>query len=160
MFALKDAIPVKESVKAEEVGATAIPTYVRVSLREDMGLGAQVLANFSPRQILVDTIKNKEWFKGLVLSAAFFEHFGFHALRTLYEDEISEGNLKHLDLAHIIVLLFGSKLIDQPTYSKMTEVRKKRNDLVHKPFVVIPPKEAEKLIQKAIECLEYLDVAD
>lgn len=68
--------------------------------------------------------------------------------------------LRSLRLAQIIMFLYSSGLIDQPTYSKMFRVKDRRDDLAHEPFTEINPMEAERLIRDAIECLEYLGVAD
>jgi len=57
------------------------------------------------------------------------------------------------------MFLYASKLIDQPTYSKMMEVKEYRNTLVHlEPFTEpkIQPKEAKDVIRKAITCIEQL----
>lgn len=59
----------------------------------------------------------------------------------------------------MIILLYGSGLINGNTYSKMMEIKKKRNKLVHDSWtqqIELDPQDAEKLIKKAIECLEIL----
>ena len=120
---------------------------------------AQVVVVESPITTLEKTIKNKDYFKGLVLSATYFEHFGLMRLKERFKGEIKEKKIKNLQLGTIIILLYGSGLIDTNTYSKMMEIKDKRNDLVHTtwtPELDLNPKDAEKLIKKAIECLKAL----
>ena len=115
----------------------------------------------SPIKTLEETIKNKEWFKGIVLSVTYFEHFGVLKLKEHFNGKIflDENKLKHLGVEQMIILLYGSGLIDDNTYSKMMEIKKKRIKLVHDPWtqqIELDPKDAERLIKKAIECLEIL----
>ena len=115
----------------------------------------------SPIKTLEETIKNKEWFKGIVLSVTYFEHFGVLQLKEHFKGKIflDENKLKHLGVEKMIILLYGSGLIDGNTYSKMMEIKKKRIKLVHDPWtqqIELDPHDAEKLIEKAIECLEIL----
>ena len=113
----------------------------------------------SPIKTLKETIKSKEWFKGIVLSVTYFEHFGLLKLREHFNDRIDENKLKHLGVEQMIILLYGSGLIDGNTYSKMMKIRKKRNKLVHDPWkqqIELDSQDAEKIIKKAIECLGIL----
>ena len=113
----------------------------------------------SPIKTLRETVKSKEWFKGIVLSVTYFEHFGVLKLKEHFKGKIDEGKLKDLGVEQMIILLYGSGLIDGNTYSKMMEIRKKRNKLVHDPWkqqIELDPQDAEKIIKKAIKCLEIL----
>ena len=113
----------------------------------------------SPITTLEKSIANNEWFKGIVLSATYFEHFGLMRLKERFKGKIDENKLEHLQLGSIIILLYGSGLIDTNTYSKMMKIKKKRNDLVHTRWtheLDLDPKDAEKLIRMAIECLKAL----
>jgi hypothetical protein len=144
-------------------GADAIPvknSFIHVELKEDLRLGEKHLfAKQSPQEILEDTIKKAEWFKGIILSTAFFEHFGSISLRNHFRGRISDDRIRNLTLAEIIVFLFGLGFLSQKGYSKMMRVKEKRDDLAHYPFTEIDPKEAERLIIDALECLEELKVA-
>jgi hypothetical protein len=115
---------------------------------------------FPPIRALEETIKHKEWFKGVVLSATYFEHFGLEKLKEKYRGMIDPQKIENLSLEQIIMFLHISGLIDQPTYSRMIEVKNARNNLVHEPWanVVMTPEEAKKIIEKAIECLKFLGV--
>ena len=113
----------------------------------------------SPIKTLRETVKSKEWFKGIVLSVTYFEHFGVLKLKEHFKGKIDEGKLKDLGVEQMIILLYGSGLIDGNTYSKMMKIRKKRNKLVHDPWkqqIELDPQDAEKIIKKAIKCLEIL----
>lgn len=104
--------------------------------------------------------QERAWFRGIVLSAALFEHFGSLILQRHLHSKVSNERLKSLTLERIIVFLRALNIISQPIYDKMLEIKDKRDDLAHKPFAELNPELAELLIRKAIQCLEYLKVAD
>jgi hypothetical protein len=105
-------------------------------------------------------LANKEWFKGIVLSATYLEHFGLERLRDYFKGKITNQRLKHLSLESIITLLFGCGLIDQNTYSRMIEIKDARNQFVHQPWanVTMTEKESETLLNKALQCLEAFGI--
>jgi hypothetical protein len=151
-----EAIPTRSLVEQKQVGGGAIPVDYQALLKEDLQLGAQfLLAKKSPLDILQDAIDKEEWFKGIVLSAAFFEHFGSLKLKKHFQGRISEEKINDLSLARIIIFLFGLELMSQTAYA-MIEVKDKRNDLVHKPFAEVNCEEAKHLIHNAIDCLKEL----
>lgn len=154
---------VKGSSTNDNRGAGAIPTsvgFIHVELKEDLRLGEQhLLAKQSPRDILKDAIKKGEWFKGIILSSAFFEHFGSLKLRENFQGSISDDKIRNFNLGELIVFLFGLKLLTQNGYSKIMRVKNKRDDLAHYPFAKTDPKEAERLILDAIDCLKELGAA-
>ena len=126
---------------------------------ESKFIGTVVVHRISPIKTLKEAIKNNEWFKGIVLSVTYFEHFGLLKLKEHFKGKIDEGKLKDLGVEQMIILLYGSGLIDGNTYSKMTKIRKKRNKLVHGSWtqhIELDPHDAERLIKQAIECLEIL----
>lgn len=111
----------------------------------------------APIPTLRETIKQRKWFYGIVMATAFFEVFGLELLKAKFKGKISKDKLEHLRLEHIILLLYSSRIIDQPTYTKMMEVKEVRNKVVHDPFESeLEDAEAEKLIEKAIDCLKAL----
>ncbi|UCH32421.1 MAG: hypothetical protein JSV05_03315 [Candidatus Bathyarchaeota archaeon] len=115
----------------------------------------------NPVQVLKDCIEKKEWFKGIVLSTAFFEGLGIAILKDQFRDKIAPKNFDRMrSVQQIIILLFASGLIRQHTYSKMLEVNEFRNNLVHFPFGApqqpLKAKEAQRIIRKAISCLKIL----
>lgn len=114
-----------------------------------------------PVQILRQCIKDEEWFRGIVLSTAFFEGIGKAILQGHFHDRIASEKFKHIQsVDRIILLLYVSGRIKQPTYSKMVEVNRFRNAVVHFPLGTpqepLEPEEAKRIIQKAISCLKIL----
>ena len=110
-----------------------------------------------PITVLTECIEQREWFKGIVLSTAFFEGMRRKVLLDHFKGRMCPERIEHLrSLEQIIMFLYASGIIDQSTYSKMIEVNKFRNNLVHlEPFTEpkLQPRAAEKTIEKAISCL-------
>lgn len=113
-----------------------------------------------PTTVLRSCVKQKEWFKGIVLSTAFFEVVGKRILVDKFKEKIRPERFEHLQsVDQIITLLFVSKVIDQSIYTKMIKVNSYRNDIVHIGTLLEPKldsKEAESIINNAIDCLELL----
>lgn len=115
----------------------------------------------SPVRALQETIDQKDWFKGIIMSATYFERLGIKKLKERFQSRgiiISPDRIERLELERIIMFLYGCGIIDQNTYSQMFEVKNKRKDLVHKigPVYDLNEQEAERLIKKAIECVRKL----
>lgn len=141
-----EAIPVRGPIEQEEVGRGVIPVDLKIILKEDLKIGAEVLGKNSPRQILEDAIRNSEWFKGIILSGALVEHFGAQALKVHTKGGIKLRKL-NIRLWQILRLLFDYGLLPEPVYSKMNTMKEKRNDLSHEPFGEVDPEEAEGIIE-------------
>jgi len=126
----------------------------------DKGFGIDVVLVHKPRASILEALRKEDWFKGIVLSATYFEHFGLEKLKEHYQGRITPEKLNRLSLEQIILFLFGSGIIDQATYTKMIEVKDARNELVHEPWanVTLTEKRGKALIRKAIECLKILGV--
>ena len=95
------------------------------------------------------------------MSTAFFEGIGKAILQDRFQDRIASRKFKHIQsVDRIILLLYISGRIKQPTYSKMVEVNRFRNAVVHFPLGTpqepLKPEEAKRIIQKAISCLKIL----
>ena len=116
----------------------------------------------APIQSLRRMIKEKDWFKGIIVSTAFFELFGLLMLQEKFKGEIEPEKFDRLGLEEIIVFLYGSNLIDQTTYAKMMRIKKIRNKLVHSPLEhsSLDPKEAKGLIEDAIDYLKALGLPE
>ena len=114
----------------------------------------------APIPTLRKTIEQKQWFSGIVMASAFFEFWGLELLKEKLKDKISGDKLEDLRLEEIILLLYSSEIIDQPTYAKMMEVKKVRNKIVHNPYELLELDEPESLIEKAIDCLKALGLPD
>lgn len=164
MVELSGAIsPYRREERDRDIGSGALPASmtqeIALFLKQDLRNGIRNFLVKSPREILQDAIRNKEWFKGIVLSAAFFEHFGSIILEKRTNGGIKNSNL-NLPLEKILRLLHDFQLVSQPIYSKMREIKKERNSLVHNPFADADEDKSKRLIENAIECLEALGVAD
>jgi len=114
----------------------------------------------APIPMLKETIEQKQWFSGVVMGTAFFEVWGLELLKEHFKGKISEDKLKDLRLEEIILLLYSSKIIDQPTYTKIMEVKEVRNKMVHDPYKLLELDKPETLIEKAIDCLKALGLPD
>jgi len=140
-------------------GEDSVSVQRKVEVKE-LGLGVDAILVYKPRVYILDALENKDWFKGIVLSATFFEHFGLERLKEHFKGKISPKRLEDLNLASIITLLFGCNIIDESTYTRMIEVKNKRNDLVHQPWenVVLSDKDGKTILKKALQCLKALGV--
>ena len=152
------ALPLREG--ETEVGSEQISVdLIREFLVEDLRLGLETSLKETPRDMLRDTIEKGEWWKGIVLSGAFLEHFGSGALKRVTRNKINNEKI-NLRLFQILRLLFDFGVFDSSMYGKVDEVRKERNKCAHDPFATIDPTTAKKLIEDTIECLDFLGVAD
>ena len=112
----------------------------------------------SPIRILREAIQKKEWYRGVVLSTTFLEFYGLGALEARYYRKIKSERLRHMSLEQIIMFLYASGMITLSTYRDMMGIKRLRNELVHKAWTefLINPKEAQSLIEKAIEIIKIL----
>lgn len=164
MIELSGAIsPYKQGEKQVDFGGGAIPVslaqVLQPFLKEDLTTGIKYSLRKSPREILEDAIVKKEWFKGIVLSSAFFEHFSSAILLKRTGGGINNAQLK-LSLQRLMRLLHDFHLVSEEIHSKMAEIANERNGLVHNPFKEIDEETAIRFIKNAIEVLESLGVAD
>ena len=105
---------------------------------------------------LNDSLRDRKWLEGIIMSTALFEFVGKERLRTHFAGKINASKFDHLNLQQIIMFLYGSGIIDEVTYSKMEEIRKDRNRIVHGDLSKLKPEKAQKLIAHAIDCLEVM----
>ena len=112
----------------------------------------------APIKILKDSIKNEEWFRGIILSTVLLEAIGQWRLQVHFKGKIKPQRFERLGLEQIIMFLFASGIINHPTYTKMMEVRRMRNNIVHRRWkgLTLDPKPAKATINKAIKCLKAL----
>jgi len=84
-------------------------------------------------KIINDAITREDWFSGFTNAVTYFEHWGYWRLRwyciqnEIYMKEVT----KNLRVSNLIIILRLLKIIDQETYSKIKEIIKERNKLVH-----------------------------
>lgn len=112
-----------------------------------------------PTAVLNECIEREEWFKGIVLSTAFFEGVGRRILENDLKGKIKPERLKNLGLEQIIMFLYALEKINETTYGKIMEIKGFRNDIVHLESFTEPemqPEKAKKIIEKAIGCIEHL----
>lgn len=109
-----------------------------------------------PKKVLGNCLKDKKWFEGIVLSATYFEYYAKKRIVTRLKGKIDSQRIDWLNLEALTILAFGLQIIDQSIYSKIIEVKDKRNDLVHEPWTILElhETEAKHLLEKGIECLE------
>lgn len=156
-----ESIEEKRAKTASKVSSFAIGNYIK------------------PISLLKDTLEKHDWFKGLIMSTTFLEMFGFLTLQTYYEQKVNREHHKkigkffhRIGLERIITLLYFSGLIKRDTYTKMIEINKARNKLVHHVRRINDnefafedkidgnfEKKAIKQIKSAIKCLEELGIA-
>ena len=139
-------------MKSEKIGKEVVV--------HDKGFGIDAILVHKPRTSILEALRKEDWFKGIILSATYFEHFGLEKLKEYYQGKITPEKLNRLNLEQIILFLFGSGIIDQATYTKMIEIKDARNELVHEPWanVTLTENRGKVLIRKAIECLKALGI--
>lgn len=115
---------------------------------------------FGPLKTLKEAMKDKDWFRGIVLSATYFEAYGKLKIREHLDKNkiiISKEKIEGLKLNQVITLMYALKIIDMKTYQTMLKIKNKRDDLVHKIHEIYRiKKEDPKLIQKAYNIIEKL----
>jgi hypothetical protein len=80
---------------------------------------------------LEDMIEERNWFAGVVLSAAILEDVGKRKLKRLFKEKIDEDKIMRLTIEQTIMMLFASGLIEPKIYHKLIDIKKVRNDLAH-----------------------------
>ena len=114
----------------------------------------------APIPTLRKAIEQEQWFSGIAMATAFFEFWGLELLKENFKGKISGDKLEDLRLEEIILFLYSSEIIDESTYTKMMEVKKVRNKVVHNPYELLELDKPETLIEKAIDCLKALGLPD
>lgn len=87
-----------------------------------------------PIDVIEDSIKKKKGFEGIILANVFFENFAYRIISKYLENNnrnISRNKLDNMTLNDYILFLYGAGIINQVNYTKMIEVKNKRNELVH-----------------------------
>lgn len=117
----------------------------------------------NPVNELKNYLKGEEYFTALALAVQDFEHYGMHALnRHLKDKEIKINTRKRIKSCHqLIVLLRACDIIPEEIYQKMLDVNSFRGKVIHKlgKRITMDKTKAKKMIEKAIECLSFLEQA-
>lgn len=105
------------------------------------------------------TIHEKEWMKGIALSAAYLEAYALGKLKdffTIAGRRTFDEELEKLSFNQIAVMLHALNIIDEGTLRKMKKVKQTRNRLIRRK-VFIPYLHRRKclhLIESSIHILE------
>lgn len=115
----------------------------------------------NPIAEITKSMQNKDYFGAFTNAVAFFEYLGYKKLVKSLKGKINEEKLSRFSVSKIVILLFCLDIIKQPTYAKMFEVIKVRNDLIHPKEDVglrytIDDDKAERLVEKAKEVISLL----
>ena len=118
----------------------------------------------SPFRALKEAIENKRWFEGITMSAVFIERFATDKLMEYFHSKqvpMKPKRIARLGYTGVINLLLDFEIIDNFVHSKMVDVRKERNRVLHeeKRPDAIDPEKATIIMEKAMECLKALGVA-
>ena len=107
------------------------------------------------------TLSDKEWEKGVALSAAYLETYGLHKIKeffTISSREIAEESLESLTFNQISFMLFAFGVIDKKTCRCMQQVKKMR-DRFTRGRIVAPKlhgKQCQSLIRRSMYILATL----
>ena len=114
-----------------------------------------------PLKTLKKAMDDGDWFRGIVLSATYFEAYGKFKIREYLGKnriDIGKDKIERLKLNQVITIMHALKIIDEKTYQTMLKIKKKRDDLVHKKHEIyrIESDEVLKLIQDAYDIIKKL----
>ena len=109
-------------------------------------------------------VSSGDWLSGVIMAASILEFVGKTRLLWKFERTISKDKIQNMDLEDVITFLFASNVITQSTYTKMHQIRRGRNKIVHHPnnlYDLMFEKKsaiesAKTIISKAHECLNLL----
>ncbi len=105
------------------------------------------------------TIHEKEWVKGIVLSAAYLEAYALGKLRdffTIAGRKPFDEELEKLNFNQIAVMMLALNIIDEKTCREIQKIKKTRNRLIrHRMFIPkFHQKKCLRLIEDTIHILE------
>ena len=116
-----------------------------------------------PIKFLEDELKEKRFLEGVVVSVAYFERFGLEKLKGYFKSKgvpVEPLNLERLNIPAMTNMLERFGIIDNQTHSRMIEVNRVRNKIVHRLTHPDSINESETriAIEQAIVCLKALGV--
>lgn len=125
----------------------------------DQSFAVRIAPN--PVEELRRFLSDKKYFVGIIMSTAFFEHYGMKKIKNHFDTSgihIGENRIERLPLGEIIVVLYGLGLVTEQTYSKMFEVKQKRDNLVHdiSAKYELTQNDGRRTLEKAIQCMDDL----
>jgi hypothetical protein len=116
-----------------------------------------------PLKFLNDDLVQDRLLEGVIVSGMFFERYGVEMLKKYFGSkgiDVKPLKIDEMKVSQIMSILQGFGLITNGTHSKICEVLKERNRIIHKVMFpdTINEVKARATIQKAIECLKDLNV--
>ena len=142
----------------------------------------QFTAGFAISAILINPVgqikeekDRKAWLPGFATAASYFEYFGKNALRAFFKSQrfgLNEQTgellddckryIERLSVNRVIDLLYWFGKITSTEYTKMCEVIKERNNIIHHTkgagyqFKEKEQRRFRKLLEQSIECIRSL----
>jgi len=134
-------------------------------VRDELKISDNVSVVFvrGPFRALKEAIEHKRWFEGITMSGVFIERFAADKLKEYFHSKqvpMKPKRIARLGYLGVIDLLLDFGIIDNSVHSKMVNVRRERNRVLHeeKHPDTIGPEKATIIIEKAMECLKVLGV--
>lgn len=117
----------------------------------------------NPINELKKYLDKEEYFTALALAVQDFEHYGMHSLnRYLKGKKIKINTKKRVRSCHqLIVLLRACGIISDGIYRNMLDVNSFRGRVIHQlgKRITMDKTESKELLERAIECLRFLEQA-
>jgi hypothetical protein len=85
----------------------------------------------NPIEEIETTCKTNNFFTGFALAVTYFEYEANQILGMFFQDRISLKKIEWWSLASKIRIVFGLNLIEEKACSKILEIIKTRNQLIH-----------------------------
>ena len=119
-----------------------------------------------PSEVIDEAIGRKDWLSAYSNAIAYFEMWGYWLLVYYCRNEklYIKKRIEDLSVSNLTLVLYLLKLIDQNTFTKMTEAIRKRNAILHagskgesKRFLgENEQEEAIKVLENAKYCIDKL----
>jgi hypothetical protein len=119
-----------------------------------------------PSEVIDDAIRRKDWLSAYSNVTAYFELWGYWLLIYYCRNEklYVQKRIEDFSVSNLTLVLYLLRLIDQNTFTKMTEAIKKRNAILHagsrgesKRFLSEKEQEeAIKILENAKYCIDKL----
>lgn len=102
-------------------------------------------------------VSEREWEKGIALSAAYLETYGLHKIKEFFmidNRDINEESFESLTFNQISFMLCALGVINKKTYKHMQQVKRMRDKLTR--YRVLAPKLYRKQCQSLIRKSMYI----
>lgn len=129
-------------------------------VKKPQKLQIKVIGGPRAEVVLKEAIQKGNWVEGIVLSKEYLENYLYYRLRNYLGSKRIRAYpfLKGMPLWKMAWILKELRVIDDKTYSLIREVNAYRNKMLHEYDLPeqIEPKEAKRIIEKAMECFEAI----